>query len=293
MDFRGERIQGAFEPRYEDITQDGRLRIDAVPAGLDAIWRRVTVPSEVRTALVARGILPLLTRFEIEAAGGPFSPQSPIEVEGGYAVAHDADDAGNVARVFLDMDVELFAAKGTVYLPPPEDAGVRVLAGRIFAEHIFTRPFAPPEERKVRGLTLNGAPLPRGPRRGWKPPATVLEAPPGARALEADMSFDSTTIALGLVHTDSNQHVNSLAYPRLFEEAALRRIAKLGRPCAILARKLDIAFRRPSFAGEKLRVAMRVYEDAAGRLVVTGAFVGDEDADLSRARVFARMTFEA
>jgi hypothetical protein len=70
-------------------------------------------------------------------------------------------------------------------------------------------------------------------------------------------------------------------------------MAALGRSTAVLARKLEIAFRRPSFAGETLRVAARLFEGDDGKSVVTGVFYGEGDLnDPARARVFARMSFE-
>ena len=64
--------------------------------------------------------------------------------------------------------------------------------------------------------------------------------------------MDPTPLPLGLAHTDANQHVNSLVYPRLFEEAVLRRLATLGKPTALLTRRAEVAFRKPAFAGEVL-----------------------------------------
>ena len=75
----------------------------------------------------------------------------------------------------------------------------------------------------------------------------------GADALDR-ASPDETLIVFGLVHTDSNQHVNSLVYMRLFEEAVLRRFAALGLPEPVLARRLEIAYRKPCFAGDRMHV---------------------------------------
>jgi acyl-CoA thioesterase FadM len=95
-------------------------------------------------------------------------------------------------------------------------------------------------------------------------------------------------MALGVMHTDSNQHVNSLVYPRLFEEAALRRFAVLGKSTTVLARSIDIAYRRPSFAGDTLRIFVRAFENAA-----IGYFFGtnDDPSDVKKARAFVQMRF--
>ena len=294
MELTAERLRGHLALRYEDVAQDGRLLLETLPVGLAVIWQKLLAPGTVRDALLARGVIPILTRLALEGAPGPFAMDHPLEVEGGYRLAHDVGDDGQVAKVLLDMDATLWGPKGRTNLPPPDDAGTRALAGQVRAEHVFTRPFAPAGERKVLALDFGGKPFVPAERRKWLAPATVLDVPAGAAALDAGFVEDSAKLALGLTHTDSNQHVNSLVYPRFFEEAALRRIAALGRPTALLARELEVAYRRPSFAGELLRAVVRVYEFGA-KVVCTGAFFGEgEDAkDLKKARVFLRMTLEA
>jgi hypothetical protein len=72
-----------------------------------------------------------------------------------------------------------------------------------------------------------------------------------------------------MMHTDSNQHVNSLVYPRIFEETAVRRImqdARIPAAHALLARALELRWRRPFFAGERATIGMRFVEPAAGNL---------------------------
>ena len=66
-----------------------------------------------------------------------------------------------------------------------------------------------------------------------------------------------------MMHTDSNQHVNSLTYPRIFEEAALRRImqdARIPSPHELLARAVEVRWRRPFFAGQRARIALRLLD---------------------------------
>lgn len=293
MDLQGERTTGQLSLRYDDVAQDGRVVLATLPVALGVVWGNVLVPGEIRDALVAQGIVPILTRFQIEGAPGPFDAVGkPLDVEGGYRVSHDVDAHGAVARLLLDMDAELWGVKGRTNLPPPDDAGARALAGRVRAEHVFTRPFAPAEQRKVLSLPVAGKAYVPGARREWRTPQTALDVPPTARALDATYTEDPVVYALGLTHTDSNQHVNSLVYPRLFEEAALRRLAALGRSTNVLARSLDIAFRRPSFAGEKLRIVLQAHEDG-DRIVCTGVFLGEGETDVRRARVFVQMGLEA
>src|SRR5258705_9749410 len=105
--------------------------------------------------------------------------------------------------------------------------------GRCYVEHVFPKLFAPKAERKVLRLDVPGAPAVPATRHVWVPPAALLELPEGATALDAELVADPAPAAFGLMHSDSNQHVNSLVYPRLFEDAALRRLAVHGVPTAL------------------------------------------------------------
>ena len=136
----------------------------------------------------------------------------------------------------------------------------------------------------------------RGSGRPWVSAESVGTLPDGALPLD-ELRLDPVPIAFGLAHTDSNQHVNSLVYPRLFEDAALRRFAELGRlKPPVLSRYMEAAFRKPCFAGEKYAIALRAFT-LDGRLGAVGAFVEEKDtrdADgLAKARphCFVRMVF--
>jgi hypothetical protein len=162
-----------------------------------------------------------------------------------------------------------------------------VVAGRVFAEHTFTRPFAPPSERKVTRLDLEG--LPSVPDAVYDFPAatTAMELPVDADALDDDFVADDAVTVFGLDHTDSNQHVNSLVYPRLFAEAALRRFAARGRARRALVRGLDIAYRKPSFAGDRVRIHLRTF--ALGDRVGAAGYLVDADDPAARPRCCARI----
>ena len=75
-----------------------------------------------------------------------------------------------------------------------------------------------------------------------------------------------------MMHTDSNQHVNSLVYPRLFEEAVVERAfdpeARVPGAESLLVRAIDIRYRKPFFAGDRASIALALEGAAA-----TGAFV--------------------
>ena len=291
MAFDAQRAETRFDLRYEDITQHGALRIDALPVSLGALWRALGIDEAVTRALWAHGILPILSRTDISTEGGPFSVQGPMEVLGGYTLSHGVDAQGQVSRLFFDMEAEVWGTKGRTNLPPPEDAGARCLAGRIRAEHVFTRPLAGPGDRKVLSLPIeDGSFVPEG-RREHREPTDALALPAGATALDDELREDVATVHFGASHTDSNQHVNSLVYPRLFEDASLRRLASHGRDTNLRANQVTLAYRKPSFAGDALRLMLRAFvadDDSPG---CVGVFLGAEDRGVDRGRVYVNMRF--
>jgi hypothetical protein len=194
------------------------------------------------------------------------------------------------------MWADLYGVIGRTY-GKTDRAGERALAGRVYAEHVLTRPFAAPGERRVTTLDYPGAPTVTATRP--PPPAydAIASVPAGATLLEPSRRPDTVPFTFGLVHTDSNMHVNSLAYLRMFEEAALRRFVALGRGASLLGRTLDIAYRKPCFAGQTVRVVEQAFEHE-GRLGVAAVLVEEKDvgsdATLAAAKphAYVRMTFD-
>jgi acyl-CoA thioesterase FadM len=278
--------------RFEDVTQDGRLVLEALPNALGpTIWAGILAHDPSSSATFAAGIVPILSRFVLEGAPGPFSAHVPIQAEGTCQLAR-ADDG----RFMLDMWADLYGPIGRTY-GSTERAGERALAGRVLAEHVLTRPFAPPGERRVTSLDFPGAPKVTATRPAPPTYEAIASIPAGAKALETSMGVDAAPITFGLVHTDSNHHVNSLVYMRVFEEAALRRFAALGRGSSLLGRTLDVAYRKPCFAGQTMRVVQQAFE-WEGRLGVAAVLVEESDAvseeRLAKAKphAYVRMTFE-
>jgi len=257
--------------RYEDVAQDGRIRLTSLTHFLArTLWQNAIARSTLARAAGKSGIVPVLTRLILEGGPGPHSVAKPIVGNGRFALAHTVDDAGAVDRVLLNMWVEMTAPAGRTHGPPPPNAGETLVAGRVFGEHVFTRLFAPRQDRRV--VSLPGLDGPPPARYVWRPGDELLHLPPGATPLDDDHLPDETTIVFGLTHTDSNQHVNSLVYPNLFEEAALRRFHARGRGARHLAERLEVAYRKPCFAGETYRIFLRAYEHD-GKLGATGVFV--------------------
>jgi hypothetical protein len=260
--------------RYEDVAQDGRMMLEAMPPALgEAVWRASLARTPAAKMSRAQGIIPILSRMIVERGAGPISVNHAVEAEGFWQLAHTVDARGEVDRLIMNLWADVYGTRGRTYGPPPEGAGVRVCVGRVFAEHVFTRLFAPPGERKVVAFDFPGLPRVPETRWSWRDPARLLDAPEGARALDAPggaLEDDVAPIVFGLAHTDSNQHVNSLAFPRLFEEAVLRRLVARGRDPRVLSTAYEIAFRKPCFAGDVARVALRTFARAAD---------GDGDGD--------------
>ena len=99
----------------------------------------------------------------------------------------------------------------------------------------------------------------------------VRALPAGALPV-GDASTTAEPVRFGLMHTDSNQHVNSLVYPRRFEERALSHLAQLGVDAsALLARRVEAAFRKPCFAGDLAWITLRAWT-LDGALWVSGTF---------------------
>jgi hypothetical protein len=278
-------VRGQLWLRFEDIAQDGRLMLEALPAGLSALWRDVEPTAR---HWVAAGTVPIISRITATAGDGPFGMDLPLEVSGGFSLAHTVDAAGQVQRITFDADASFTGRLGRTTLPPPDDAGREVSAGTLRVEHVFTRPFAPKEERRVTALEENGRLVVPPTRRAWKEPKATLDVPADARPLDDGFALDAAPLVLGLTHTDSNQHVNSLFYPRTFEEAALRHLKRLGRSTEVLGRRVDIAFRRPAFAGETLHILLRAHA-VEGGVLCTGVFVSEGETSVDNARVYVQL----
>jgi hypothetical protein len=258
-----QRAEGSITLRYEDVSQDGRVLLGALPSALGVVWREIARGSPSRGVRDA-GIVPLLARLTIAGGAGPVSVLEPLQARGCMQLAHSVDASGELDKILLLMWASVTGTRGRTHGPAPDDAGEPVEVGRVFAEHVFTRPFAPPDRRRVLRLESPGLPEVPEARWTWRSPQSLLELPDGATALDPEPSADAAPVVLGLDHTDSNQHVNSLVYPRLLTEAALRRFAAHATSRALLARSVELAYRKPSFSGDAVRWHVRAFSAAEG-----------------------------
>jgi hypothetical protein len=247
--------------RYEDVTQDGRLIPIAAPATLAGLWREVLVNHPGHRNAMQAGIIPILTRLTINSLEQPIRVDRPIESRTGFALAHDLDASGDVSRLFMNIWCEIHGVAGKLGRKPT--AGDLAVAGMLFAEHTYTRPLAPPEQRKVTHFGVEGHPDVPDARYHAPAPTTAQDAPSGASWLD-ELAPDPAEYAFTLDQTDSNQHVNSLVYIRVFHDALNRRLATTGRSMRLRSRSVDIAYRKPCFAGDKVRASLRLFEHADG-----------------------------
>ena len=271
-------------PRYEDCTQDGRLQPIAIPHSLGGLWREVVVRHPGAKNAIASGVIPILTRLTLESFEQPIRVDNPIEARAGFVLAHDREH-GQVSRLFMNVWSDVSGIAGRI--GPRQVEGALAPAGRLFAEHTFTRLFAPPDQRKVTRLEVEGYPAVPEVHYPAPPPKTAQDAPAGARWLD-ELGPDPVETVFTLDQTDANQHVNSLVYIRCFLDATQRRLAATGQPLALRSRAVDIAYRKPCFAGDRVRAHLRLF-DLAGAVGAAGSFVGDD----GKPRCYVRVLFGA
>ncbi|MCA9523865.1 MAG: hypothetical protein KC609_23005 [Myxococcales bacterium] len=271
-----QRSEGEIHLQFEDISQDGRLLFPALPNAIgELMWRRLFESNLSTRELRSHGVIPILSRFAAQMGGGPITPRDRLRGRGCFQLAHEPDGEGGAKRLFINMWVDLLADE-SVARPRAADANWPRL-GRIFAEHIFTRPFAPPEQRRV--TSFDGLPaLPSIPEavHDFRPNHEVAALPAGAHPLEPQLNLDTVPTTFGLQHTDYNRHVNSLVYVRLFEESVLRRLAEMNFETGLLPTFVEIAYRKPFFAGNQIRFALRAFRHDES-LGAVGAYVSEGD----------------
>lgn len=260
----GEPVQGPVSLRYEDVQQEGRLTLVGVPHALgELVWPAV-MAHPFTAQNTGTGVIPILSRMVIQVGGGPISALQPLWGQAAWHRDAVRGPDGAPSRLQLMMWVDLYGQEGWTLLPP-EPQAPRVLAGRIYAEHTFTRLFAGPGERRVTSLE------------GWEPQGSWPERRPEEVAPPSSSTRRHTrSVRFGLLHTDPNSHVNSLVYPRIFEEAALHL-----RGSEQNARLMEVMWRKPFFAGETTHIEQWITDEGQ----VHGCFLDDAGAPRARMRM--------
>lgn len=274
-------FEGAL--RYEDCVQDGRLTPIALPPTMGGLWRGVIAGHAGQRAAIKTGVIPILTRMTLSTLDQPVRIDRPIDVRAGFVLAHDKDENGDVSRLFMNVWTDVHGIAGRI--GPRQVDGALSRAGTLFAEHTFTRLFAPPDQRKVTKLEVEGYP-PVPPLHYAAPaPASAADAPEGATWLD-DAARDPVDVPFTLDQTDANQHVNSLVYIRTFLDAAGRRFAAAGKPLKLRSKAVDIAYRKPCFAGDRVHSILRMFS-VGDSLGAAGQIAGED----GKPRCYVRVLF--
>jgi acyl-CoA thioesterase FadM len=291
--FRG---VGKTRPRYEDICQDGRLRIQGAWAPIGPILWGGKIPGLLPFMLASRddGVRSVLTRVFLDGGVGPMTAMAPVETEVRTELARNLDDEGNLRQLLLNTWLSSKAQLGKRGDPSVPGRGEPQLISRAYGQHVMTRPSAPRGQRRVEALKMKGeAYVPEAVGEYYRPEAAV-EVPAGAELIDLEPRDDAVPVVFGLTHTDGNQHVNFLAYANIVESVALRRLHELGFDRLFLAEKMELGYRKPCFAGEIVSVVMQAfrYQGELGvSVAITDAPPGTGFGTAREIRCAARVLF--
>ncbi len=211
--------------RFEDVSQNGRVMLDALPHGLGpAVWVKLLQASPVQALIARKG-------------SSRSSPASSSRAERGRSRRGSRCNCRAAPA----------GAHGGRHLPgEPADPGHVAVGQRAPQPDLRTRR-RPARASRSRSVACSRSTSSRGPSRRprrarccasspricrrCRPSATTFARrrrsvgpARGRGAARRGADPGSDPVAFGLDHTDGNQHVNSLVYPRLFAEAALRRL---------------------------------------------------------------------
>jgi hypothetical protein len=276
--------------RYDDVIQDGRLRLESAwrPTG-KLLWRD---PAAARVfAGMTGGVTNVLSRVTLQAGEARLEPRARLRTRVSYRFEHTVNDAGAVDHI-------LFSTWGEVHGMGRD--GEFAPAARAYGQRVFTRLGAPAGQHLVTSLEAFGdAGFPPD-RVTWEPATALLTPPPGAALLDPAPRLDPIPVVFGLTHTDLNQHVNFLMYHRAIEQAALSRSVELGHGARLASREVLLGYRKPSFAGDTVRVAVQAFR-LGGGFGVLAAVVADDGgpaererfSDFASPRVVAQMLLRA
>ncbi|HEX4334765.1 MAG TPA: hypothetical protein VH062_02560 [Polyangiaceae bacterium] len=259
--------------RYDDVIQDGRLRLESAwrPTG-KLLWRD---PDAARVfGSMKGGVTNVLSRVTLQASDARLEPRASLRTRVSYRFEHTVNDAGAVDRILFSTWVEVHG-KG-------RDGGY-VPAARAYGQRVFTQLGAPPGKHLVTNLDAFGEAGHPPDRVTWEPVTALLTPPPGAALLDRAPRLDSVPVLFGLTHTDLNQHVNFLMYHRAIEQAALSRSKELGHGARLASREVSLGYRKPSFAGDEVRVAVQAFR-LGGGFGVLAAVVTDDGGPAERER---------
>ncbi|MFO0644723.1 MAG: hypothetical protein U0326_00640 [Polyangiales bacterium] len=288
-----QRGRGTLPTRYEDVSQCGRCHPSPMSHALAAaLWNKALREHPLIDVMKPTGVLPILSRLVVRSHGGPIAAAGPLLCDGRFALTRAPVSKGE-DRFRLDMWARVEAPRGRTWGPPPDGAGEVIPVGEVYGEHTLTRLFAAPEDRRVRALPDALDPLISVLDAAHSAPEASAALPEGAHWIDDRWHPSPTPARFGLCHTDSNQHVNSLVYPALLEDAALARLDAHGLPFDRFTAAFDLGFRKPLFAGERCVVTARLFQHddllGASCVLVDEGAPTDFTAPPPRARCYGRV----
>jgi hypothetical protein len=258
--------------RYDDVIQDGRLRLESSwrPTGR-LLWRDEAA-ARVFSGMTG-GVTNVLSRVALQAGEARLEPRAKLRTRVSYRFEHTVNAQGEVDRLLFSTWVQVHGRGADGEFQP---------AARAYGQRVFTRLNAPPGKHLVTHLPSFGESGFPPDRVTWEPATALLGMPAGAVPLEPAPRLDPVPLIFGLSHTDLNQHVNFLMYHRAVEQAALGRSLAFGNGAKLASREVALGYRKPSFAGETLRIAVQAFR-LSGVFGVLAAVVEEDGGPTQRA----------
>jgi hypothetical protein len=268
----GEALADSGKLRYDDLIQDGRIRLESawLPTGR-LLWGNPEVARVLKS--MGAGVTNVFSRVAMQASETRLEPRARLRTRVSFLFEHTLDASGAVDRLLFSTWLSGFARGND---------GVEYPAARAYGQRVFTRLSAPPGQHLVTSLPGFGDTGVPAHRATWEPATGLLTLPAGAEWLEPKPRLEPARVVFGLSHTDLNQHVNFLMYHRAIERAALARFVDLGVGARLVSREVVFGYRKPSFAGDVVRVALQAFRrgEAVG---VVAALVDDDGGAEERA----------
>ena len=212
----------------------------------------------------------------------PIHVNRAVEVRAGFELAHDRDDAGDVTRLFMNVWTEVRGAAGRIS-PNSKPGRARARRPPVRRAHVHAPARA---ARSAQGHAPRGRGLSERPDAHPPPPApaTAQEPPDGARWLDElapDTAPTTTSRSIRPTRTSTSTRWSTSGCSSTRSIAGSPRAGRRGK---LRSRAVDIAYRKPSFAGDRVRAQLRLYEGPDG-LGAAGFIAGDD----GKPRVYVRV----
>ncbi len=262
-----QRIHDAVSIALGDLSERRHVKLSGLTRAVEQVcWHRLLSDQPVSRLAQNAGLQASLSRLVFEGHDVEVPPEAKLSATATFEYGHTLAADGRIDRRLLRLHTE-------VRLPePPQgvasaDADALVV-GRIQTEHLLT---APNGEAQA-GLDDFAFPKDGGTRFEWTAPSQTYAPPPNARRLDREAQV-GRTVVFGPMHTDPRGRVRPLAFPHIFEEVALERFAALGQRVDLLAREVQLTYRKHCVSGQRVDVMVQSFEQRDGVLYAVGAFV--------------------